>query len=103
MELPTSSLPPMLAIEFPVVLLANGIAIGPGFAAILGVRGVRPTVLAAAALSCGGRGLLSPMGILVVLALEAALEEEMDRLELVVVVVVVTARTCCKFPKPRGE
>ena len=39
------------AIEFPVVLRTRGATICPGFEAILGVRGVRPTVLAAAALS----------------------------------------------------
>lgn len=55
--------------------------------AIFGVRGVRPMFFAAAALSCGGRGLESG-GILGVEP--GALEAEVER-----VVVVVNARTCC--------
>lgn len=60
-------------------------SVGP-LAAILGVKGVRPIFLAAAALRCGGRGLES--GIL---------ESEPTALEAVVerVVVAVSARTCC--------
>lgn len=92
-EVPLSSLPPIEAIELPVVLLTSGKPICPGFAAILGVRGVRPTAFAAAALSWGGRGLLSPMGILAALEAGGALDDEMDRL-VVVVVVVVRASTC---------
>lgn len=58
----------------------------------MGVKGVRPTVFAAAAaLSCGGRGLESPAGIL------TADGAELEDVERVVerVVVVVRARTCC--------
>lgn len=69
--------------RFCVDLRPRGGATARPLAAILGVRGVRPTFLRAAALSCGGRGLESPGGIL------EALEED-ER-----VVVVVNARTCC--------
>jgi hypothetical protein len=59
--------------------------------AILGVRGVRPTVFAAAALSCGGRCLDSLGAILEVGG------AELDEVERVEVIVAVTERTCCWF------
>jgi hypothetical protein len=65
--------------------------------AILGVRGVRPTVFAADALSCGGRCLDSLGAILVIGG------AELDEVERVEVIVAVTERTCCWFGlwKPR--
>ena len=65
--------------------------------AILGVKGVRPTDFAAAALSCGGR-CLDSLGA--ILAVGGA---ELDEVERVEVIVAVTERTCCWFGswKPR--
>lgn len=57
----------------------------------MGVRGVRPTFFAAAALSCGGRGLESPPGGILGVT-------ELDGVERVEVFVAVRARTCCFGP-----
>jgi hypothetical protein len=55
----------------------------------LGVRGVRPTVFAAAALSCGGLCLVSLGAIFKVGG------AELDEVERVEGIVAVTERTCC--------